>query len=72
MSGAVDARPRKAGSIAGLAVVAGCVMGLTAAIQAQARVSFSTTDGGAIHANVFGGGEHAVVLAHGGRFDKES
>lgn len=39
---------------------------------AQERVSFPTEDGGIIYADVYGEGEHGVVLAHGGRFDKES
>lgn len=36
------------------------------------EVSFSTSDGGEIHAHLYGDGEHAVVLAHGAVFDKES
>ena len=39
---------------------------------AQEAVSFPTQDGGVVHALVYGIGEHAVVLAHGGRFNKES
>ena len=35
-------------------------------------VSFSTADGGLIHANLYGNGERGVVLAHGGRLNKES
>jgi predicted TIM-barrel fold metal-dependent hydrolase/pimeloyl-ACP methyl ester carboxylesterase len=35
-------------------------------------VSFPTADGGRIEADAYGSGTHAVVLAHGGRFDKES
>jgi len=35
-------------------------------------VSFPTGDGGVVYANLFGAGPHAVVLAHGGRFTKES
>lgn len=35
-------------------------------------ISFSTADGGVVYADVYGAGEHAVVLAHGGRFTKES
>lgn len=38
----------------------------------QQTVSFSTEDGAAISANVYGSGERGVVLAHGGRFTKES
>ena len=38
---------------------------------AQERVSFTTEDGGVVSANVYGRGDRGVVLAHGGRFDKE-
>lgn len=36
------------------------------------RVSFPTQDGGLIYADVYGKGDHGVVLAHGARFNKES
>ncbi len=39
---------------------------------AQATISFPTSDGGVIFADLYGSGERAVVLAHGGQFDKES
>ena len=39
---------------------------------AQEHVSFSTSDGGLIYADLYGMGERGVVLAHGGRFHKES
>lgn len=45
---------------------------LTGATAAQELVSFATQDGGLIYANVYGKGERGVVLAHGGRFNKES
>lgn len=35
-------------------------------------VSFPTSDGGVVYADIYGTGEHVVVLAHGGRFTKES
>lgn len=35
-------------------------------------VSFPTQDGGLIYANRYGKGDRGVVLAHGGRFNKES
>ncbi len=38
----------------------------------QELVSFPTQDGGVVYADLYGRGEHAVVLAHGGRFNKES
>ncbi len=36
------------------------------------NVSIATSDGGLIYADVYGNGERGVVLAHGGRFTKES
>jgi pimeloyl-ACP methyl ester carboxylesterase len=39
---------------------------------AQKTVSFPTEDGGVVYANVYGEGDRVVVLAHGGRFNKES
>jgi pimeloyl-ACP methyl ester carboxylesterase len=38
----------------------------------QQNVSFATDDGGQICADLYGQGNNAVVLAHGGRFNKES
>jgi pimeloyl-ACP methyl ester carboxylesterase len=47
--------------------------GLVAALaSAQEPESFPTPDGGVVQASVYGSGERGVVLAHGGRFDKES
>lgn len=39
---------------------------------AQESVSFRTVDGGTVYADVYGEGERAVLLAHGGRFDRTS
>src|SRR5437667_1902694 len=39
---------------------------------AQQQVSFSTQDGGVVHADVYGSGDRGLVLAHGGRFTKDS
>jgi len=36
------------------------------------NTSLSTADGGLIYADLYGKGDHGVVLAHGGRFNKES
>lgn len=36
------------------------------------RVSFPTQDGGLVYADIYGTGDRGVVLAHGGRFNKES
>jgi pimeloyl-ACP methyl ester carboxylesterase len=40
--------------------------------RAQKTVSFPTEDGGVVYADIYGSGERAVVLAHGGQFNKES
>jgi dienelactone hydrolase len=45
---------------------------LAGAAAAQQHVSFPTEDGGLVYADVYGEGDTAVVLAHGGRFNKES
>lgn len=39
---------------------------------AQQTVAFATEDGGRVCADLYGQGTRAVVLAHGGRFNKES
>lgn len=39
---------------------------------AQQTVSFPTSDGGVVFADVYGTGDKGIVLAHGGRFNKES
>jgi alpha-beta hydrolase superfamily lysophospholipase len=39
---------------------------------AQEHVSFPTSDAGVVFADEYGKGERGVVLAHGGRFNKES
>jgi pimeloyl-ACP methyl ester carboxylesterase len=46
--------------------------GAAGAADSAREVSFPTSDGGEIHALLRGDGEHAVVLAHGKAFDKES
>jgi pimeloyl-ACP methyl ester carboxylesterase len=45
---------------------------LTAVAHGQRSVSFPTDDGGHICADLYGQGSKGVVLAHGGRFTKES
>ena len=45
---------------------------LAADAAAQKTVSFPTEDGGVVYADVYGEGDRAVVLAHGGQFNKES
>lgn len=39
---------------------------------AQKTISIPTEDGGVVFADLYGSGDRAVVLAHGGRFNKES
>ena len=41
-------------------------------LQAQTLVSFPTADSGLVYADLYGKGEHGIVLAHGGRFNKKS
>src|SRR5947209_11796931 len=50
------------------------LLALAAAIVAPAQqsISFPVEDGGRVCADVYGQGTRAVVLAHGGRFNKES
>jgi pimeloyl-ACP methyl ester carboxylesterase len=45
------------------------VLATMAAVQ---TISFPTEDGGRVCADLYGQGTRAVVLAHGGRFNKES
>ncbi len=46
------------------AVLAGCAK--------PEHGSFPTQDGGVVHADMYGDGDRGVVLAHGGRFNKET
>lgn len=48
------------------------VLFLSIVAPAQQTVSFATDDGGRICADLYGQGGNAVVLAHGGPFNKES
>jgi pimeloyl-ACP methyl ester carboxylesterase len=45
---------------------------VTVLASAQESVSFATQDGGVVFANLYGKGPRGLVLAHGGRFNKES
>jgi pimeloyl-ACP methyl ester carboxylesterase len=45
---------------------------LTGVAAAQEHVKFPTPDGGLVHADLYGKADRGVVLAHGGRFNKES
>jgi pimeloyl-ACP methyl ester carboxylesterase len=53
-------------------IVLTAVLAAATALEAQDLVSFPTSDGGVVYADDYGAGERAVVLAHGGRFTKES
>lgn len=48
------------------------ILACAAAAAGQQAVSFATPDGAQIAAELYGKGDRAVVLAHGGRFTKES
>ena len=53
-------------------IVVGLALLLASAASAQTTVSFPTEDGGVIYGNLYGKGDRGVVLAHGGKFNKES
>lgn len=53
----------------GVAMAAAVLAGAAGPPQ---RVSFPTQDGGLVYADMYGKGDRGVVLAHGGRFNKES
>ena len=48
------------------------ILGQTSQLLAQQHVTFPTRDNGLVYADEYGKGNHGVVLAHGGRFDKAS
>lgn len=54
------------------AIGSGTAGGRQTAPEPPEQVSFPTQDGGLIYANLYGKGDRGVVLAHGGRFTKES
>jgi len=55
------------GFMAFLTVLACCSL-----TPGQKAISFPTTDGGIVFADIYGASSKGVVLAHGGRFNKES
>ncbi len=63
---------RATACLTAIAAVLGGELGPMSALRAQERVSFPTQDGGLVFADTYGNGDHGVVLAHGGRFNKES
>ncbi len=55
--------------------LAGTLAGITAAqepVSFPTPISFPTQDGWTIHGDLYGTGDRAVVLVHGGRFEKGS
>ena len=46
--------------------------GACLAVAPPEEITFPASDGGEIHGHLYGEGDHAVVLAHGAVFDKES
>lgn len=48
------------------------IFGNVCGAQTPDQVSFPTQDGGLIYGNLYGKGDRGIVLAHGGRFTKES
>lgn len=54
-----------------MAVWLGAV-GSSVSAQGFEEISYPTSDGGLVYGNLYGGGQHAVLLAHGAVFDKES
>ena len=53
-------------------LVGGVVVACPSEVLGQEVVSFPTSDGGIVYAHLYGRGDRGVVLAHGGRFTKES
>lgn len=55
------------------AIAAACLsLILAACASAPREISFTTSDGGIVYADVYGAGPRGLVLAHGGRFTRES
>ena len=52
--------------------IVAAVLLATASAAAPERVTFRTQDGGILVGDVYGKGSRGLVLAHGGRFNKES
>ena len=55
-----------------LVFVFGAAFNSQGQVSLATHISFPTQDGGTIYADQYGTGERGVVLAHGGRFTKES
>ena len=76
MSGGILARVPGQWYICGMRrlipIVVAMLLSLAAAAQEKKTVSFPTEDGGIVYADIYGEGDRAVILAHGGQFNKES
>ncbi|MCI0534759.1 MAG: alpha/beta hydrolase [Verrucomicrobiales bacterium] len=69
-------------ALAGVVLIPTCLTAQTGAVRAKPddqsslqepkQVHFATQDGGTVYADLYGSGERGVLLAHGGRFNKES
>jgi len=68
----VEQMRRVGGTERALAGALASLLLLFPAASAQQPASIPASDGSTIAADVYGAGDHAVVLAHGGRFDKSS
>lgn len=55
-----------------LAIAVAVLVALTPQVRVQQPVSLTASDGWIIRADLYGTGDRAVVLVHGGRFTKES
>lgn len=55
-----------------VAVLATAMLLSSSGLLAQEHIALATSDSGMIYADLYGTGERGVVLAHGGRFNKES
>jgi len=55
-----------------ITIAAAILFAAAAASSTPEPVTFPTSDGGVLVGDLYGTGERGLVLAHGGRFDKES
>jgi pimeloyl-ACP methyl ester carboxylesterase len=68
----VNWRSMVTGLLGNALVASGGLFTPASPLIAQERVSFPTQDGGLVYAALYGTGSLGVVLAHGGRYSKES
>ena len=60
-------RPKAVALIVAVAVIS---MAASSCVHSQTAVTIRAADGGLIAADTYGSGDRAVILAHGGRFDR--